>query len=259
MNYKNRQVKAKLENWYICHKLNLKYKDYVNVKTGKRNLANNKLDLFLELTKPEAKEYINQDNEKRIIDKWYVDNSSKDIKKLMKEFKVDQRIMAKDLGCDGSGISRAIKWSHEPSNIKYLVYYYLKDENNRRNVYEGKKPGPKAKTKEEIIEEITKTNNLTPEPSFTIGNSKIEHTDNGTIITSELDSEVLEDTFIPTPEHIEITAEPVEEPEPIVERKEPVGISFVKKDDYDRLVREKEELEKELKRYKYLIDLAMNK
>lgn len=125
MNYKYKQKMAKLDNWYICHKLGITYNDYIEVKTGKRNLANEKLDIFNDITFKGRKQWLEQESERTKINNWYKTQTSSSLKQLIEEFKVNQTDIAETIGCNCSSVSLVISGKGSSKDIKYLLYYFF--------------------------------------------------------------------------------------------------------------------------------------
>ena len=211
MNYRLRKRNAKLQEWYICKQLGISHMEWVDVTTGRKSLANDKLDKFIQLTEPSNKEYINQNDELEKINEWYLNMDAVDFKRLMDDFKVKQTDIAKKIDYDKATICRTMNKKGTSEGCKCALYYFFNDENNRMHEYK------KEKTRVKI--DIPKIP--------TIENKK------------ELDKAV---TFTP-PSFIDFY------------KREMSITSFVKKEDYDRVVKEKNEAEEELARYRYLIDL----
>lgn len=216
MNYRLRKRNAKLEEWYICKQLGISHMEWVDVTTGRKSLANDKLDKFIQLTEPSNKEYINQNDELEKINEWYSNMDAVDFKRLMDDFKVKQTDIAKKIDYDKATICRTMNKKGTSEGCKCALYYFFNDENNRRHIVKKPKTKPTIKDKEKLDEGVTAT----------------------------LDTKVLEQTFTFTP------------PSAKDFYKQELSItSFVKKEDYDRVVKEKNEAEEELARYRYLIDL----
>lgn len=161
MNYRKLQYGAKLKDWYICKKLNIKLNEWKDVKTGKRALASEKLDLFKKLTLKGRNEWLNQESEEDKIFIWYDSMSIDDLKEQLKIFKINQRIMAEDIGIDVSAINRALNKvvsaeTKKKMNAIALMYYYLHDENNKRTVYipKSKKRKKRKNNSEQKQEEL---------------------------------------------------------------------------------------------------------
>lgn len=235
MDYRTKQRKAKLDSWYICYKLDIQYKDYVMVKTGKKNLAGDKLDIFKDLTYKNNNEWINQESLKKEIDEWYRQQTTASLKEKLQEFNVNQPIVAEEIGCDSSSINRVINNPHDSkeNNIKYLMYFYLTDENNRRN-----KPSKRRYTKK--------------------GTNKVESEKIEKPIEEEKPKKVdIKELDLPFNNIVDKVKDEIELND---KYKYIVPISsFVKKEDYDRKVEQLEKAEKELNRFRYLIDQLMNK
>lgn len=236
--YKSKQVKAKLENWYICKELGLKYSTWMDIKNGSRNLAKNKLDAFLELTDPNKKHWMDQDSEKKKIDAWY--RERKDLNNLFEDFKVSGKQVADELGVDGGVVSNVKTHKTDKSQAIYLMYYYFADENNRRNRTK-KKPGRKAKKEVIIIDEqpLVKEEPVKEEP---------------------VKEEVKKEEVDPIMDYAKKVEEDNKDLEKVVEKQEAILCALRATDHkMETLKQENEELRRELNRYKYLIDLAMAK
>ena len=145
-NYKGKQTKAKLENWYICKELEIKYNTWQDIKKGKRSLARKKLDRFLELVDPAKQTWLEQESEKQKIDAWFKENKA-NISEMINDFGVNNVMIASDLGVDNSTISNIRNGKGDTLQAVYLLYYYLNDDNNRRHTSirkkSGRKPGRK--------------------------------------------------------------------------------------------------------------------
>ena len=272
MNYRIKQAKAKLDNWYICHKLGMKYNVWVDVKTGKRNLAKDKLDQFLELVDPQRQEHIVQESEKRMIDEWYKKNQNK-LDDKMVEFNVTGRTVAGDIGADSSTISVIKNKGPENSQISYLLYYYLQDENNRRNKSDKRKY-KKRKNTVEVTPEIKEEEAATIDEIITEEEPKVEtvaqESDAGSFVmndgnltvtnysdTKKESSFKIDDAF---KEYAKKVEEDNKELEKVVEKQEAVLCALRSRDNViETLKKTNDELQREVNRYKYLIDLAMSK
>ena len=230
MNYAKKQKNAKLENWYICHKLNIKMSTWTDIRQGRRNLAADKLDKFLELVDPKRKEWLEQDSAAKKIDTWYKENPDM-LKTLMEEFNAEPKSVAADIGI-GIGTLYDIKNNKNLTlQAKYLIYYYFADENNKRNkkaTKKGKRGRPATKKKE-----VTKVEYKLPKYVEEYAKEVEEN-------NKELEKEVEASTNV-------LEALKNKESE----------ILWVAKKEYDRVVEENNRKEEELARYKYLIDLAM--
>ena len=222
MNYRYKKNRAKLHDWYVCNKLGITYKEWKELSMGKKNLANDKLDKFMELTDITKKEYINQNDEQKKIDEWFNKTTYDDFRNLMGNFKVKLTDIQDATGCDKTTICTTMNRKYVSDNAKALLYYYFNDENNRRNEYSKSK---KQKNK--------------PTTSF----------------SAPLDTDVLAKSFdlppVPNKVTFGIKHDAVGD--------KPSIASFVKKEDYDRVVKEKNQAEEELARYRYLIDLLMSR
>jgi len=230
MNYRIKKYNAKLDEWYVCNKLGITHKDWLELATGKKNLANDKLDKFIELTDIKRQEYINQNDEKRKIDEWFDKTTYEDFRKLMESFKVKSRDISRITGYDAGILSTTINKKYISENVKATLYYYFNDENNRRNEYSKNKPKTRVKITKEGIE--VSDNDKTPiasvtKPTFT-GIPSVPNS-----IISGLKHNGIEE--------------------------KPSIALFVKKEEYDKVVKEKKEIEEELARYRYLIDLLRDR
>lgn len=213
MNYRRKQNKARLSDWYVANKLGLKANEYTDVLKGRRNLANDKLDLFLKLVDINNKEWMNQEDEQKRINEWYDKHDVGDFKKLFKEFKVGLETISQETGLSKSLISMVTTKKIDSDKGKAQVYYFFNDENNRRNEYNKKNKN-----------KITKPSTLTPEsgPEESETSSKVEYV---TITKEEYDR--------------------LNECKLVI-------------NDYYKITHEKRQIEEELARYKYLIDLLRN-
>ena len=238
VNYKTKQANAKLETWYICNKLGIKYNTWVSVRKGERSLAKDKLDQFLELTDTNRKEYLVQESEKRKIDQWYEYNPNI-LDKLLTEFKVTAKTVGEEIGADSSNISNIKVGKGNTSQIKYLLYYYFMDEGNKRMKEEPRKYKKQKKEKEEPMKEI-KYEDITPlkvapSPLFISNgtNKTADETANedNTIVMQPVSDEFMKNAFNNT------------------------DILHAK---LNVLEKENRRLAEDLERYKYLIDLAIN-
>lgn len=234
MNYRIKKYNAKLDEWYVCNKLGITHKDWLELATGKKNLANDKLDKFIELTDIKRQEYINQNDEKRKIDEWFDKTTYDDFRKLMESFKVKSRDISRITGYDAGILSTTINKKYISENVKATLYYYFNDENNRRNEYSKEKP----KTRVKIIKEGIEVSDNEETPIASVTKPTI------TSFSEPIDTITLTKAFdLPT----------------TLNKTTMLLTSFVKKEDYDRVVKEKNQAEEELARYKYLIDLLMSK
>lgn len=171
MNYAKKQKNAKLDNWYTARKLGLKLNEWLEVRTGKRRLANDKLDVFNELTYNGKNEWINQDDEKQKIDEWFAPKSREDFQNLIEDFNVTQGDIATSIGVDASSINKTISKKEVNENVKAMLYYFFNDENNKK--YGKKKTRNRLKTKknketnenvkEQIIEPKIENSNVSEE------------------------------------------------------------------------------------------------
>ncbi len=229
MNYRSRKNRARLHDWYVCNRLGINYKEWKELSMGKKNLANDKLDKFMELTEPKKKEYINQEDEQRKIDEWFNKTTYDDFRNLMNNFKVKLKDIQDKIGCDKTTICTTMNRKYVSENGKALLYYYFNDENKRRKEYWKTKTKTKVKITKEGIE--VSDNEKTPivsvtKPTFT----GIPYVPNSMI--SGLKHNGIEE--------------------------KPSIASFVKKEEYDKVVKEKKQIEEELARYRYMIDLLRN-
>ena len=224
-NYKVKQTNAKLENWYICKELEIKYNTWQDIKKGRRSLARKKLDRFLELTDTTKQVWLEQESEKKKIDAWFKENKA-NISEIINDFGVNNVMIAADLGVDNSTISNIRNGKGDTLQAVYLLYYYLNDDNNRRHTKArtaGRKPGKEPGRKpaiqpvikvetQPVIKVQQEINEKTPEE---IANEIVNHEpDNRDILIDKLENQV-------------------------------EGLKF-----------ENDRLSEELARYKYLIDLA---
>jgi len=154
MNYAKKQRKAKLDNWYIARRLGLKLNEWLEVRTGKRRLANDKLDTFNELTYEGANEWINQDSEKQKINEWFDNTSKEDFQKLLNDFNVIQGDVAKSIGADASSINKTINKKEVNENVKAMLYYFFNDENNKKYRRNKTRAKQKVKKEEEVVNEV---------------------------------------------------------------------------------------------------------
>lgn len=150
MNYTRRQEKAKLSNWYIARKLGLKLNEYKEVRNGRRALANEKLDIFMEITDPNNQEWINQENEFMQIEEWYKTFSLS----LLKEFNLTQQELSKEIGVDQAALSRHFSGKDFNQNIEAFCYYFFTDDNNRKYKKDKKKKQHKVQDKKDVEEEV---------------------------------------------------------------------------------------------------------
>ena len=153
MNYLTRQKNAKLDNWYIARKLGLKLNEWVDVRMGRRRLADNKLDTFNELTYANSNEWINQESEKEKINEWFNNKSTKDLQEMIDNFNLTQRVIANDIGVDISNVCKTVNKKDVNENVKAMLYYYLNDENNKKYVKKKKAGRPKSINKKVNEEE----------------------------------------------------------------------------------------------------------
>lgn len=165
MNYRIAQREAKLKDWYICKKLNLKLNEWKDIKNKRRALAGEKLEIFKNLTYKKNKEWLNQNAEEDKIYIWYNSKTVEELKALVEEFKVNQRIIGDDIGADTSTINRTINKIIEErkdetsqnrnvsENIVALLYYYFQDENNKRAIYT---PKPKTRKRRRFFKTVEK-------------------------------------------------------------------------------------------------------
>jgi len=154
MNYAKKQRKAKLDNWYIARRLGLKLNEWLEVRTGKRRLANDKLDTFNELTYEGANEWINQDSEKQKINEWFDNTSKEDFQKLLNDFNVIQGDVAKSIGANVSSINKTINKKEVNENAKAMLYYFFNDENNKKYRRNKTRAKQKVKKEEEVVNEV---------------------------------------------------------------------------------------------------------
>lgn len=154
MNYLIKQKNAKLENWYIARKLGLKLNEWVDVRMKRRRLANDKLDIFNELTYNKSNEWINQNNEKEKINEWFDSKNVEDLQKMINDFNLTQKAIADDFGVDVSNVCKTINKKGINENVKAMLYYYLNDENNKKYVKKKKVGRPKFVSKKENITEV---------------------------------------------------------------------------------------------------------
>lgn len=154
MNYLTRQRNAKLDNWYIARKLGLKLNEWVDVRMGRRRLANDKLDIFNEITYPNSNEWINQDNEKAKINEWFDSKSVEDLQGMINDFNLTQRAIADDFGVDISNVCKTVNKKDVNENVKSMLYYYLNDENNKKYVKKKGAGRPRIVSKKENKEEV---------------------------------------------------------------------------------------------------------
>lgn len=155
MNYLTRQKNAKLDNWYIARKLGLKLNEWVDVRVGRRRLADSKLDTFNELTYANSNEWINQESEKEKINEWFENNSTKDLQEMIANFNLTQKAIADDIGVDVSIICKTVNKKDVNENVKAMLYYYLNDENNKKYVKKKRTGNSKfinKKENEEVVE-----------------------------------------------------------------------------------------------------------
>ena len=158
MNYIIKQKNAKLDNWYIARKLGLKLNEWVDVRMGRRRLANDKLNIFNELTYRSSNEWINQESEKEKINEWFDSKSVEDLQEMIDDFNLTQGQIANDIGIDVSNVCKTVNKKVVNENVKALLYYYLNDENNKKYVKKRKVGRPKFVNKKETLE--TKENQL---------------------------------------------------------------------------------------------------
>lgn len=153
MNYLNKQKNAKLDNWYIARKLGLKLSEWVDVRMGRRRLADNKLDTFNELTYPNSIEWVSQESEKEKINEWFNSKSVEDLQEMIDNFNLSQKAIADDIGVDVSSVCKTVNKKDVNENVKAMLYYYLNDENNKKYVKKKKVGRPKHISKKENEEE----------------------------------------------------------------------------------------------------------